>query len=36
MVKTWLADELLPFAFESYTKMGIQVNETLVMQTKTA
>ena len=27
IVKTWLADELLPFAFESYTDFGGEINE---------
>jgi glycine/D-amino acid oxidase-like deaminating enzyme len=33
MVKTWLADELLPFAFEWYSEMGRQLNQNIIAQT---
>lgn len=34
MVKTWMADELLPFAFDSYTLLGEKINEVLITKTE--
>src|SRR3954466_89491 len=33
IVRTWRIEELLPFAVEAYTELGVSLNATLVSQT---
>lgn len=34
MVKTWMADELLPFAWEAYNKMGAIIKQEIIAETE--